>query len=103
MENSMSEITLYHGDCLVEMNKIANKSVDMILCDLPYGTLNFKQDGWVNNNSDISWDNEIDIDKLFLQYKRIIKQNGAIILFCKEPLTSKLVLNDLLEYSSHFN
>ena len=48
MENSMSEITLYHGDCLVEMNKIADKSVDMILCDLLYGTLNFKQDGWVN-------------------------------------------------------
>lgn len=102
MENSMSEITLYHGDCLVEMNKIVDKSVDMILCDLPYGTLNFKQDGWVNNNSDISWDNEIDIDKLFLHYKRIIKQNGAIILFCKEPLTSKLVLNDLLEYSHKY-
>ena len=79
----MSEITLYHGDCLVEMNKIADKSVDMILCDLPYGTLNFKQDGWVNNNSDISWDNEIDIDKLFLQYKRIIKQDEHLITITK--------------------
>lgn len=58
-------ITLYNGDCLVEMAKIPDKSVDMILCDLPYGVLN-------QNNDDASWDNIIPMNPLWEQYKRIL-------------------------------
>lgn len=53
MGNDMNEITLYKGDCLIEMNKIADKSVDMILCDLPYGA------------TASSWDIVIPFDKLW--------------------------------------
>lgn len=69
----MSEVKLYHGDCLIEMNKIADKSIDMILCDLPYGTTVCK------------WDVIIPFEKLWTQYNRVIKDNGAIVLFGKEP------------------
>ena len=84
------------------MKDIPDSSIDMILCDLPYGILNFKQDGWKNNNSHISWDNEIDIELLFKQYQRVIKRNSAIVLFCKEPLTSKIILSDMLDYSHKY-
>jgi site-specific DNA-methyltransferase (adenine-specific) len=56
------EIMLYHGDCLDEMKKIPDQSVDLILCDLPYGTTACK------------WDTIIPFDKLWEQYKRIIKK-----------------------------
>ena len=79
----MSEITLYHGDCLIEMNKIADKSVDMILCDLPYGIVNQK------------WDTIIPFDELWKQYNRIIKEKGAIVLFGTEPFSSKLRCSNL--------
>ena len=65
-------IRIYNGDCLIEMNKIPDKSVDMILCDLPYGTTACK------------WDNIIDFDLLWEGYERIIKDNGAIILFASQ-------------------
>ena len=86
----MSEITLYKGDCLIEMNKIADKSVDMILCDLPYGF----------DKTRAKWDNIVDIDLLFSQYNRIIKDNGAIILFGNEPFSSILRMKqmDLYKY-----
>ena len=65
----MQNIELYQGDCLEEMKKIADKSIDMILCDLPYGTTACK------------WDIVIPFDKLWKQYERIIKENGCILLF----------------------
>ena len=64
------------GDCLEIMPKLPNKSVDMILCDLPYGTTQNK------------WDSVIDLDKLWTEYKRIIKDNGAIVLTASQPFTS---------------
>lgn len=73
--------TLYHGDCLEEMNKIPDKSIDMILCDLPYGTTQNK------------WDNIIPFDLLW-GYNRIIKDNGAIVLFSAEPFTSNLIMSN---------
>lgn len=82
----MSEITLYNGDCLVEMNKIADKSVDMILCDLPYGT------------TSCVWDIIIPFDKLWEQYNRVIKDNGAILLFGTEPFSSALRISNLKMY-----
>jgi len=82
MENSMSEITLYHGDCLVEMNKIADKSVDLILTDPPYGTTACK------------WDSVIPFDKMWEHLNRIIKDNGAMVLFGSQPFTSALVMSN---------
>ena len=78
----MCEITLYHGDCLIEMNKINDKSVDMILCDLPYGTTQNK------------WDDVIPFDKMWKQYNRVIKDNGAIVLFCDGLFQAKLILSN---------
>ena len=62
-------IDLKQGDCLELMNNIPNKSIDLILCDLPYGT------------TDCKWDTIIPFDKLWKHYNRIIKDNGAILLF----------------------
>ena len=77
---------LIHGDCLVEMKSIPDKSIDMILCDLPYGTTACK------------WDVVIPFDKLWEQYRRIIKDNGAIVLFGSEPFSSHLRLSNLSWY-----
>lgn len=79
----MSEVKLYNGDCLIEMNKIADKSVDMILCDLPYGTTACK------------WDSVIPYDKMWEQYNRIIKDNGVIALFGSEPFSSMLRMSNV--------
>ncbi len=73
-------ITLYLGDCLEIMKKIPDNSINLILCDLPYGTTKCK------------WDTVIDIDKLWKEYKRIlIKPTGVIALFGQQPFTSKLI------------
>lgn len=82
----MSKITLYHGDCLIEMNKIKDKSVDLILTDLPYGT------------TCNSWDCIIPYDKLWEHYNRIIKDNGTIVLFATQPFTSTLICSNLQMY-----
>jgi site-specific DNA-methyltransferase (adenine-specific) len=65
---------IYHMDCLEGMKLIPDKSIDMILCDLPYGV-----------TARNKWDCIIDLDKLWLQYKRIIKDNGVIALFAQTP------------------
>ena len=69
---------LLNGDCLQLMKQIPNKSIDMILCDLPYGTTACK------------WDSVIPFEPLWEQYKRIIKDNGAIVLFGSQPFTTEL-------------
>ena len=70
------------GDCLEVMPYIPNKSIDMILCDLPYGTTACK------------WDTIIPFEPLWKQYKRIIKDNGAIVLTASQPFTSMLVMSN---------
>ena len=75
-------INLIKGDCLVEMQNIPDKSVDAIICDLPYGTTACK------------WDTIIPFEPLWAQYKRIIKDNGAIVLFGSQPFTSALVMSN---------
>lgn len=77
---------LYQGDCLEIMKQIPDKSVDMILCDLPYGII------------DCKWDIIIPFDKLWEQYNRIIKDNGAILLFGSEPFSSMLRMSALKIY-----
>jgi DNA modification methylase len=71
------------GNCLDEMVKIPNESIDMILCDLPYGTTQCK------------WDTIIPFDELWKQYERIIKPNGAIVLTATQPFTSTLVMSNI--------
>jgi len=80
------DITLKHGDCLELMKDIPDKSIDMILCDLPYGTTACK------------WDVIIPFDKLWEQYNRIIKDNAAIVLFGSEPFSTKLRMSNLKMY-----
>ena len=75
--------TIIQGDCLEVMPKIPDKSIDMILCDLPYGTTACK------------WDTIIPFEPLWEQYKRIIKDNGAIVLTASQPFTSALVMSNV--------
>lgn len=70
------------GDCLEVMKNIPNKSIDMILCDLPYGTTQNK------------WDSVIDLDQLWKHYERIIKDDGAIALTSQGLFTAKLILSN---------
>lgn len=79
-------IDLRQGDCLEIMKDIPDKSVDMILCDLPYGTTACK------------WDIVIPFELLWEQYNRIIKDNGVIVLFGSEPFSSKLRMSNLKMY-----
>ena len=74
---------LYHGDCLEVMKNISDKSIDMILCDMPYGM-----------TSRNKWDIIIPFDKLWNQYTRIIKDNSAIVLFGKQPFTSMMIMSN---------
>ena len=72
-------IELYNGDCLEVMKSIPDKSIDMILCDLPYGT------------TSCAWDIVIPFESLWTQYNRVIKDNGAIVLFSNQPFTTDLI------------
>ena len=78
----VSGSALFQGDCLDIMPLIPDNSIDLILCDLPYGTTSQK------------WDIVLPFDKLWAEYERIIKPNGAIILFGKNPFTAKLILSN---------
>lgn len=73
------------GDCLELMKELPDKSIDMILCDLPYAC------GKTANK----WDVEVPLDLLWPEYKRIIKEDGIICLFGNEPFTSKLILSNI--------
>lgn len=76
----MDDVHLIHGDCLIEMKNIPDKSIDCILCDLPYGTTQCK------------WDVIIPFESLWKEYKRVC--SGAIVLFATEPFTSKLIMSN---------
>jgi len=76
----MNQILL--GDCLELMKDIPNGSIDMILCDLPYGTTACK------------WDTIIPFEQLWKQYERLIKPNGVIVLTASQPFSSALVMNN---------
>jgi site-specific DNA-methyltransferase (adenine-specific)/modification methylase len=74
--------TIIHGDCLEEMKRIPDNSIDMVLCDLPYGTTQNK------------WDSVIPLDKLWKEYHRVVKKNGAIVLTSQGLFTAKLILSN---------
>ncbi|HBK71496.1 MAG TPA: site-specific DNA-methyltransferase [Flavobacteriaceae bacterium] len=82
MEIKEFENKVIQGDCLNVMQNIPDNSIDMVLCDLPYGTTQNK------------WDSVIDLDKLWKQYNRIVKSNGAIVLTSQGVFTAKLILSN---------
>ena len=77
---------IYNMDCLEGMKAIPDKSIDLILCDLPYGTTRCK------------WDTIIPFEPLWKQYERIIKDNGAIVLFGSEPFSSNLRMSNIKNF-----
>ena len=81
-----SNIQLYQGDCLERMKEIPDGSIDLVLTDPPYGTTACK------------WDSVIPLEPMWKELKRIIKPNGAIVLFCSEPFTSLLVCSNLKSF-----
>ena len=78
----VSRSTFYLGDCLELLLQIEDKSIDMILCDLPYGVTAPK------------WDEHIDIKSLWKHYNRVIKNDGTIALFSAQPFTTKLIASN---------
>jgi site-specific DNA-methyltransferase (adenine-specific) len=82
----VSGSALFQGDCLDIMPLIPDNSIDMVLCDLPYGTTQNK------------WDSVLPLDKLWNEYKRVLKDNGVVILNCTQPFTSVLVSSNLKMY-----
>jgi len=81
MNNLIGKVT--QGDCLEVMQDIEDKSIDAIISDPPYGSTACK------------WDTIIPFEPLWKQYKRIIKDNGAIVLTASQPFTSKLIMSNI--------
>lgn len=77
---------LFHGDCLEVMAQLPDASVDMILCDLPYGTTACK------------WDTVIPFEPLWAQYRRVAKRNAAIVLTASQPFTTALIASNMREF-----
>ena len=76
-------IDLRHGDCLELMKNIPDKSIDLILCDLPYNTTGMK------------WDKRLPMDLLWQVYEKIIKNDGAIVLFSQQPFTTYIISSNI--------
>lgn len=79
-------VQLYHGDCLELLKNVPDTSVDMVLCDLPYGVTKCK------------WDSVIPFDSLWSAYRRILKPHGVVALFGVEPFSSKLRMSNLEQF-----
>ncbi|MGF1995645.1 DNA-methyltransferase [Enterococcus casseliflavus] len=78
--------TIYFEDCLEGMNRISDDSIDAIICDLPYGT------------TACAWDSILPWDRLWAQYLRVIKPEGAIVLFGAEPFSTQLRMSNFKDY-----
>ena len=84
-------IELYKGDCLIESDKIESGSVDLILTDLPYGTMKRGEKNGKWDASNMKWDLAIEPKKVFEIANRILRKNGRMVLFSQEPYTTKLI------------
>ena len=85
---------LYKGDCLIESDKIESGSVDLILTDLPYGTmtkLNYKEQIQCRGENSFKWDVVVDTKKVYEIANRILRKNGKMVLFCQQPFTNDLI------------
>lgn len=94
MTIQLENITLHNGDCLEVMPTLADGSIDTIICDLPYSVLN-------KSNPSAQWDKEIDMEKMWEQVWRVLKPNGACILFGQGLFSAKLMMSQpkLYRYS----
>lgn len=79
-------IELIHGDCFEVLPELSEQSVDMILTDLPYGTTNCR------------WDTEIDLEQLWLEFNRVVKRNGAVVLFAQPPFDKYLAMSNIKDF-----
>jgi site-specific DNA-methyltransferase (adenine-specific) len=91
-------IKLYKGDCLIESDKIESGSVDLILTDLPYGTMKGRDYSKQPNQKegsktaqDHNWDEKLDTDKIMQIANRILRKNGKMLLFAQQPFTTELI------------
>jgi site-specific DNA-methyltransferase (adenine-specific) len=83
-------IQLIQGDCLIESDKIENGSIDLILTDLPYGTIkNIPLKGYENKTTE--WDEVIDTNKIYKVADRLLRKNGKMVLFAQQPFTTELI------------
>ena len=85
-DKPVSKIELHHGDCLEVMKEIPDGSVDMVMTDPPYGTTACK------------WDSIIPLEPMWEQLKRVIKQNGAIVMTASQPFTAALVMSNYKDF-----
>jgi len=74
---------LWHGDCLDLMDNLPDRSVDMVCCDMPYGTTNCR------------WDTTLNLQRMWAQYRRVTKENAAIVLFAQTPFDKVLGCSNL--------
>lgn len=86
--SSLGTNKVYHADCMVLLKQIANESIDLIICDLPYGKTN------------LEWDKPLNLQELTEEYRRIVKKSGVIVLTGVQPFTSELiaVMKDIFKY-----
>lgn len=77
---------IYNEDCLVGMSRIPTRSVDAVVCDLPYGT------------TACAWDSVIPFDLLWAEYNRILKDNGTMVMFGSEPFSTKMRMSNIEQY-----
>lgn len=75
-------MTLFHGDCISQLNKVADYSIDLVLTDLPYGT------------TQNDWDKKIDIAALWKQFDRVVKPNGVVALWSQMPFSAELIMSN---------
>ena len=91
---AVSRSTLLFGDCLIESDKIETGSVDLILTDLPYGTvkdINYPNKNREGYDTTAKWDETIDTDKIMQIANRILRKNGKMVLFAQQPFTTELI------------
>ncbi len=89
----VSRSTLLFGDCLIESDKIESGSVDLILTDLPYGTV--KNAKFYDYCGGVQWDVIISTERIMKTAERILRRNGKMILFAQKNFKTKLIFFDL--------
>lgn len=103
----VSHSTVYLGDCLIESDKIESGSVDLILTDLPYGTMKGINEEFVGygrkDHDGHLWDNVIDTDKIMKLANRILRKNGKMILFAQQPFTTELINKQIANLPHSYN
>lgn len=91
-----NKVSLHFGDCMTIMEALGDNSVDLILCDLPYGTTDrVGLSGKKGRNRLYVWDKSLNLDYLWAHYRRILKPDGNVVLTADQPFTSKLIMSNL--------